>query len=477
MKRKACSVLLALALVACVIAFGSLCVSAEEEHTHLDHCICAGYGEGKGAHECQSVEDWTPWGDDEAEKTALPTQDGNYYLVSDLAITTLQNPGQIHLCLNGHTVKLSKVGRINVKKDISVTDCQTTGQIITTSADVSSSNRYKSMFYVYNGFTLDLFAGIYDARGAQVADGAIAHIGNDDAAYLNIYSGTYYGAKLTLGPSGLTQTRGGAFNITAGSVMTMYDGDIIGGESTEAQAGKVAIGGCVAIYSGTLNMFGGSITEGKANSVYLRNNAACHLNLSGNAAIDDLYVDGAKKFTVSEDFAGSVGLTVATKNHEVVTLKNAQQAACFTSNEEGFSTKTTGALGVMVNDDPAHANHCACAGAAAGKGEHKCEELIWQAWGYLDSEKTKLPTASGNYYLVSDLTLNAAAEIKVGTQLNLCLNGHNIGIAEGKKARLYSVRDIHLLTYIIYKVSPNYGPWVKMMCPSRFTDFNKCTIW
>ena len=142
MKRKACSVLLALALVACVIAFGSLCVSAEEEHTHLDHCICAGYGEGKGAHECQSVEDWTPWGDDEAEKTALPTQDGNYYLVSDLAITTLQNPGQIHLCLNGHTVKLSKVGRINVKKDISVTDCQTTGQIITTSADVSSSNRY-----------------------------------------------------------------------------------------------------------------------------------------------------------------------------------------------------------------------------------------------------------------------------------------------------------------------------------------------
>ena len=48
-----------------------------------------------------SHEGWTPWGDDEAEKKTLPTEEGKYYLTSDVtmsaAVTINHN---IHLCLN-----------------------------------------------------------------------------------------------------------------------------------------------------------------------------------------------------------------------------------------------------------------------------------------------------------------------------------------------------------------------------------------
>ena len=405
---------------------GSLGILVNDEPAHANHCVCAGYAQGKGEHTCEDAQ-WIAWGYLDAEKTKFPTVSGNYYLVADISITSTQNvpdTEQVNLCLNGHTVKMSKTGRINVRKGVSITDCAAGGQILSSVANTTGAT-YRCVFYVYNGATVNLYNAIIDAREAKVADGAIAHIGNDGASYLNIYAGTYYGATLTLDNVTLAQTRGGAFNITAGSVMNMYGGQIIGGESTGKTTGT-PIGGSVAIYSGTLNMRGGSITEGVENSVYLRSHSTCHLNLSGNATIDDLYVDGTKKFTVSEDFTGSVGLTVATKNHEVVTLKNARQAACFTSNEEGYSTKTTGALGVLVNDDPVHENHCICGGHGTGKGEHTCQDAQWIAWGYLDTEKTSLPSTSGNYYLVDDISLAKSVSIANTEDVSICLNGHDI---------------------------------------------------
>ncbi|MBR5570601.1 MAG: hypothetical protein IKW10_06890 [Oscillospiraceae bacterium] len=405
---------------------GSLGILVNDDPVHANHCVCGGHAQGKGEHTCADAT-WQAWGYLDAEKTSFPKTSGNYYLVSDISFSSLQNipdTEQVHICLNGHTIKMSKIARINVRNEVSVTDCGNGGQILSSVA-LTSSATYRTMFYVYNGATLNLYNGIFDARESKVSDGAIAHIGNDAKAYTNIYNGTYYGATLTMENSTLTQSRGGAFNITATSELNMYGGQIIGGEATAATAGT-PIGGCVAIYSGYLNMYGGSITEGKANSVYLRNYGGSHLNLYGNAVIDDLYVDGEKKFTISDDFAGSVGLTVATKNHEVVILKNAQQAACFYSNEEGFSTKATGSLGVLVNDDPVHATHCICGGHGADKGEHTCADATWQAWGYLEAEKTSLPKDSGNYYLVADVTLAAQVEVPATADVSICLNGHDI---------------------------------------------------
>lgn len=77
-------------------------------------------------------------------------------------------------------------------------------------------------------------------------------------------------------------------------------------------------------------------------------------------------------------------------------------------------------------------DHCVCAGNVK---DHDCDSITWQPWGATDEEKTSLP-ASGNYYLVDDLTVTEK-QVKTGT-LNLCLNGHTVS-AKGT-ARVVSAR-------------------------------------
>ncbi len=70
--------------------------------------------------------------------------------------------------------------------------------------------------------------------------------------------------------------------------------------------------------------------------------------------------------------------------------------------------------------------HCACGAHASGISSHSCSELEYQAWGSTDAEKTSLPTAAGNYYLVSDISLSAVWTNAASTNINICLNGCNI---------------------------------------------------
>lgn len=70
--------------------------------------------------------------------------------------------------------------------------------------------------------------------------------------------------------------------------------------------------------------------------------------------------------------------------------------------------------------------HCVCGGHASGMTDHTCETVGYQAWGNTDAEKTSLPSEAGNYYLVSDITLSATWTNTASTEVNLCLNGHNI---------------------------------------------------
>lgn len=84
---------------------------------------------------------------------------------------------------------------------------------------------------------------------------------------------------------------------------------------------------------------------------------------------------------------------------------------------------TCDTISVTVAD--AH-THCACGGKASGMKNHTCSSLNYQAWGTTDAEKKSLPTAAGNYYLVSDITLSSVWTNAASTKVNICLNGHNI---------------------------------------------------
>ena len=71
--------------------------------------------------------------------------------------------------------------------------------------------------------------------------------------------------------------------------------------------------------------------------------------------------------------------------------------------------------------------HCACNGNSVGVGDHVCDnETGWSAW----INPRRLPT-SGNWYLTTDVQLEATVSIPVGSTLNLCLNGHTVTGYEG----------------------------------------------
>ena len=92
-----------------------------------------------------------------------------------------------------------------------------------------------------------------------------------------------------------------------------------------------------------------------------------------------------------------------------------------------------GALHMVT--DGSH-KHCFCADSAAGC-DHSTVE--WAAW----ESTTTLPT-SGNYYLLNDVQMSDA--ISVSAELNLCLNGHTVTAAEGKR-HIASVKDkdVHIV--------------------------------
>lgn len=74
-----------------------------------------------------------------------------------------------------------------------------------------------------------------------------------------------------------------------------------------------------------------------------------------------------------------------------------------------------------------HLDHCACGGHAKGMTGHSCSTLSgWTAWGNTETERTTLPTTSGNYYLTENITLKTLSTVASGVDVKLCLNGYNI---------------------------------------------------
>ena len=91
--------------------------------------------------------------------------------------------------------------------------------------------------------------------------------------------------------------------------------------------------------------------------------------------------------------------------------------------------------------------HCICGGtteetapahatAAYGHDSHDFTQT-WEAW----SSETSLPTGTGGqtsyYYLTTSVKLSGQVNITAGAIVNLCLNGHTIGVADAtSSARL-----------------------------------------
>ena len=88
------------------------------------------------------------------------------------------------------------------------------------------------------------------------------------------------------------------------------------------------------------------------------------------------------------------------------------------------------------------APHCACGATTTGDTCATCKSPVytnWQAWD-VAANGNKLPTASGNYYIVSDATLVNDIMLANGTNIVIDFNGKTLTInnTETSKSRLYA---------------------------------------
>lgn len=326
-------------------------------------------------------ENWDTW----TEKDSLPTS-GSWFLDTDVTLSkTWLVESDTRLCLNGHsitqTTKTARVITVAPGATLTVTDCGTTGTIT-------------------GGTGILIYRGTSSKGGAE----------------LKLYGGTVTGS--TQDSTGGIIYLQSAQEGKAGAAFTMYGGEITNNEGT-------------AVYGAsgtTVSLEGGTITQ-NARGVYIH--AQAKLSLQGKVVIqgntgDNLYLSDGAKAQLGTMLAGSnIGVTA---NAGAFTEPCQDYSDYFTSGSRYQKVDfVDGALHMVAGGEH---KHCLCTGTNA-----QCDHAnaVWMAW-----EKTDTLPTSGSYYLLDDVTLTG--EISISNDLTLCLNGHTVKAAEGK--RLFStVKD------------------------------------
>jgi len=341
-----------------------------------DHCP-------DGRTDCgHSQESWTQW----TQADSLPTDSGNWFLDTDVTLSgTWLVEKDVRLCLNGHSITTTKTtARVITAAPgakLTVTDCGTTGKIS-------------------GGTGILIYRGTASKSGAEV---------------------TLYGGTLT----GNTQdSTGGVIYLQsaqegkAGAAFTMYGGAVSDNSGTAIYASSGT----------TVKLEGGTITQ-NARGAYIH--AQAKVTLAGKPVIrgntgDDLYLSDGVKVQVGTLEAGTaIGVTA---NGGPFTNACPDYTDYFVSGSQYRKVAyVEGALHMVAGGEH---KHCFCNGKIS---DCKHENLAWMAWEKTDS----LPT-SGCYYLLNDVKLTA--ELSVSSDLTLCLNGHTVTAAGGKRL-ISTVKD------------------------------------
>lgn len=199
---------------------------------------------------------WTNWGDDDVEKTALPTTAASYYLTSDVTLsgTWTVPTGTTNLCLNGHVIK----------------------------ANCTDDNKF-SVITVGSGATLNL----YDC-------GTTEHNGYVDA------TGLWHWDKENSHSLGVGET---LYNITGG---------VITGGNASGNENKA--GGGVYVSGGTFNMYGGSIagnTATKGGGVYTTSLLGVNILVGGTITGNTANAGGGLYYQEEMCFVAGTPITMA----------------------------------------------------------------------------------------------------------------------------------------------------------------------
>jgi len=299
-------------------------------------CECGGKAVGKYGHTCENLT-WKPWN----SSSALPTEEGNYYLTTDVTTTAQKGiNAAIRIDLNGHDIThkvKSGVFYINAGGSLVITDSTANPGKVTrdlsnlTTAQKEAITNYGLIVMISTstesgGFTL--YNGTLDASGMYTYGGAVTCL--NSVSPIKIYGGTING-----GIANTSSTDGGSGY--SGGIFTWAPLEIHGGIITGSSCTRASGGGGV-YFTKTMLLTGDPTITGNTDA----NGDACNICSAG-----------ASKITVSGAFTGTVGFNVAAPAANAQVAKSSlaviTNATLSIDNYPSYSIAVSGSYLVMRN--------------------------------------------------------------------------------------------------------------------------------
>ena len=415
---------------------------------HDKHPVCGKTCTHGNKHSVETT--WNPIG---TEKELNAAKAGNYYLTKDVTISSTWSPANgVVLCLNGYSIiSQDSTSVIEVKHSVTFTLCDCSGGNGKITHGPDPNNKGETI----SGSGVQVnWSGTFILYGGSIT-------GNTSSSF----GGVFVKAKGTFTMKGgeisgnTSSTYGGGVYVEREAEFTMTDGSITGNAASSNE--NKSYGGGVYVQKDAIKftMTGGSITGNKAmygGGVWTGASftVSGNVNITGNVGIDSKTASNVYPSLVKITIGGEglepeakIGVTRNTiDTGKFATIATGAKGSCTVDNftadagePYGIKVESTG-TGVDVNlyNGLPHI-HYRCNGKDEN-GAERCNrighteenELKFTPW----TDATALPTASGEYYLTKDVTLDSAWDLR-GTgytqvRFVLCLNGHSIKLKNGE---------------------------------------------
>ena len=417
---------------------------------HDKHPVC-GKTCTHGKHEVETT--WNPIG---TEKELNAAKAGNYYLTKDVTISSTWSPDDgVVLCLNGYSIiSQDSTSVIEVKHNVNFTLCDCSGGNgkITHGPDPNNKGEtivgsgvqvnWSGTFILYGGsITGNKTMRNYSGGGVNMSGG-----------HFQMYGGAITGNTAQFGD-------GGGVYMASGAEFTMTGGEITGNTATISSSYTIGSGqghgyGGGVYVKGTMTVSGSAkIQDNKHGTQTFVSGTTYRIT---DLITSNVYLDG-KSITIGEDGLGSsakIGVTSGTtpENGKFVTIATGAKGSCTVDN---FTADAGEPYGIKVESAGAYVDvnlynglphiHYRCNGkdengaeTCNGIGHTEKKVLEFTPW----TDANELPTASGEYYLTTDVTLEKTWYVQYtngNVRFVLCLNGHSIKLKNGESGNVINI--------------------------------------
>ena len=341
-------------------------------------------------------------------------------------------------------------GAVEIKEGntLEMTDCVISG----------CSGRYAGAIYVNSSTEGSPATLIMDNC---TIDGCSATTGYGGAIVTGVTDGTATYAYAELNNTTIkncsAKGRGGAIHVSNGSEVVL-DGCTIEGCSDTSRAGAIYT------YKGKLTVLDSTIknntvtgSSGKGGAIYLY---GIGMTIGGKTVITDntvagkannVYLNGQKIVVSTEKpLADSSVIGVSPETGYKPTISTTvpyEQKDLFVSDLDTLQIVHDG-TNLKFADATEHW-HCICGGRPTGDPNHKCVDVKFEVIETLDGRPALAP---GNYYLADDFAIThisgtePTVDVKGGTVVNFCLDGHTLSGAGLAKNRVFLIAGASNLT-------------------------------